>query len=64
MSVDQNYTGIFISQEDYVKSLLNEYEHIYSRKHDTPGEAGKILEVTDEQRADFKYQKLIFGQPR
>ncbi|EPS72879.1 hypothetical protein M569_01878, partial [Genlisea aurea] len=59
MSVTQNYSSIFISQEDYVKSLLKEYEHIYSRKHDTPGEAGKILEVTDEERSDFNYQKLV-----
>ena len=59
MSVTQNYSSIFISQEDYVKSLTSEYEKIHTRKYDTPGEAGKILEPTEELTPDFNYQKLV-----
>ena len=59
MSVQQNYSGIFISQNDYVTTLTSEYEKIHTRKYDTPGEAGKILELTDEDKPHFQYQKLV-----
>ncbi len=59
MNITQNYSGVFISQKDYVASLVKEYEKIYSRKHDTPGDPGETLDDASSEKPDFRYQKLV-----
>ena len=59
MNITQDYTGMFIAQKDYVMTLVKEYEGVYTRKHDTPGETGSTLDASSEEKPEFKYQKLV-----
>lgn len=59
MNITQDYTGVFISQKDYIATLVKDYDKVYARKHDTPGDSGENLEVSDNPNPDFQYQKLV-----